>query len=87
MKHKLKTRLKSLGNLVYNLLRKHVLQSTGLSPQPWQSMLKGADPNIHIAAELCDILDVTPKQLLDPSTPFDKQTVLSRLAAHEESNS
>ncbi len=66
--HQLRKRLDQLPRPVYDALYRHCIEVTGLSHVAWGNMCRGSTPHISFVVELCDIFQVTPRQLLDPST-------------------
>ena len=78
--HELQTRLYELPKTVYTAVYQHCLDAAKLSHVAWGNMLRGSSPNLAFVIELCDIFEISPRQLLDPHTRLDPETAQRVLA-------
>ena len=78
--HQIKARLDQLPRHVYEAIYHHCLQATGLSHVAWGNMMRGQVPAWRFMVELCDIFEVSPRQLLDPYCPLEADTAIRTLA-------
>lgn len=81
--HQLKRRLRALGADLYPAIRHHAISMSGRKEGIWTYMLNGNPPSTEILVELCDILNCSPRQLLDSKHELSRDSALAYLKEQE----